>query len=1260
MTLDPVDGCTYWYTTEYYAVDGLNDLTRIGSFKFPSCTAIGSGTVQGTVTTNPGGTPINGATVAFGSRTATTNVSGFYSFASIPAGTYPSITASAAGSNSNANTPVVVTDGGTTVKDFALSAAPATACLTDTSQADFSLGQRAKVDLTSSPGDLVLSSRNLDQINESLGGVGFGITATSWSGMTFTPAVSGLLTRADVALFCSNGLCTGTPNLTLSVRATSGGLPTGADLASASIPGFSSGASVFYTGIFASPPTLAAGTQYALIIRPDSNPSSGNYDITVSGNGTTAQDVYSGGTRVSSANSGSTWTSTTGRDAGFRTFMTTTDGNQVSSLKDTNPAVSFTPDWTTLSWNATVPANTNVKFQAAASNSASGPFNFVGPDGTAATFFTTTGASIAQFNGNRYLKYKAYLSTTDNTVTPTLQDVTVCFSNMAPTAAKLSSFTATPTDDGRVLIRWRTGTEVDNLGFNVYREVDGVRTRITPQLVAGSALLAGADIKLTAGNAYAWSDAPPSGKAVTYVLEDIDLNGKSTLNGPISVSSGKVNATPTTQHSAMLTSLEFHKTQLNLGLGSVPTERAAKLATTDASQAGLPFPLAGGAAVKLSVNHEGWYRITQSELVAAGLDPKVDPRLLQLFVDGHEVAMTVDGPQGRKFDATSSIGFYGVGLDAASSDTRVYWLAAGWQPGLRVEKLQSRGFPTTATSFAYPIERKDRTIYFSALRNGNAENFFGAVIAGEPVDQTLTLQRINKGSTANAQLDITLQGVTRQAHQVQVLLNDADAGSINFDGQAQGIISLPIPHSRLIEGDNVVRLIAQGGAADVSLVDTVRITYQHTYTAEGNVLRLPATAGQQITVDGFTTSDIQVFDVTNPDAIQEMTAVVKPQKSGYSVTAAAPGAGQRTLLALTGTRASQVLSAKANQPSNWRQSSHGANLLIITHRDFVSSIGSLASLRQSQGLRVAVIDVEDIYDEFSYGNKTPRAVKDFLAYTKRSWKNAPQYVLLVGDASLDPKNYLGFGDNDYVPTKLIDTQFLETASDDWLADFSGSGVADLAIGRLPARTVQEAATMINKIVSYDSAPRSESVLLVADRNDGFNFETADTLLRSLIPADLKVEEIDRGSVDDATAKSQLLAAINRGQKIVNYTGHGSADSWRAQMLTNDDAAALTNTNLSVFITMTCLNGYYQDPALDGLAESLMKARRGGAVEGWGSSGMTGPGNELVLNEQMYRSVFDANASLTIGEATLRAKAAVNDEDIRRTWILFGDPSMRLR
>jgi uncharacterized repeat protein (TIGR01451 family) len=430
MSLDP-DGCTFWFTSEYYAVDGLNHQTRIGSFAFPSCTPVGAGgTLSGTVTATVGGTPISGATVTLGARTTTTDGAGFYSFPSLPAGTYPSLMVSASGYNPSTVTSIVVTDAATTTQNFSLGTAAASACPTDTSQADFQTGVGTNLDLTTSPGDVtLLSAANIDQQNTAGTTTGTGFATTSWGGQTFIPAITGKLVKVDVQLFCSG--CTGTtPNLTLSIRSTSGGLPTGADLATATITGFSSGSGAYYTGSFGAPPTLTSGTQYALILRPVANPSPGGYFWIRS-----SPSTYANGQRVISTDNGATWTADSTRDFNFKAYMDTgfaAAGNLVSGLKDSNPPVGHTPTWTTLSWNATVPANTALRFQVAASNSSVGPFSFVGPDGTAATFFTTSGASLSQFNGNRYLKYKAYLSTTDSTVTPTLNDVTACFVVLAP------------------------------------------------------------------------------------------------------------------------------------------------------------------------------------------------------------------------------------------------------------------------------------------------------------------------------------------------------------------------------------------------------------------------------------------------------------------------------------------------------------------------------------------------------------------------------------------------------------------------------------------------------------------------------------------------------------------------------------------------------------------------------------------------------------------------------------------------------------
>ncbi|HJQ31083.1 MAG TPA: Ig-like domain repeat protein [Pyrinomonadaceae bacterium] len=442
MSLDP-DGCTFWFTSEYYAVDGSNDLTRIGAFAFPQCTPVGAGgTLSGTVTDNATHGPVSGATVKLGSRTTTTNASGVYTFAGLPAGTYPNVNVAAAGYGSSSASGVNVADAATTTKDFALASSQANACPTDTSLADFQTAASSNVDVATSAGNAVLAKPSLDQFNVNVSNNGINFDATTWVGQTFTPSVTGKLKSADLQLFCSG--CTGTtPNLTVSVRATSGGLPTGADLAAATINGFNSDSAIFYTATFVTPATLTAGTQYALLVRPAANPSAGTFAAIVSvSNGGQGFDTYSGGAYVAGSGGGTSWSVASfggsSADCAFHTYMDSgfaASGELTSALKDANPAANSVTHWTTLSWNATTPANTSVKFQAAASNSALGPFNFVGPDGTPATYFTTSGASLSQFNGKRYLKYKAYLGTSYGTATPTLGAVSACFADAAPSIA---------------------------------------------------------------------------------------------------------------------------------------------------------------------------------------------------------------------------------------------------------------------------------------------------------------------------------------------------------------------------------------------------------------------------------------------------------------------------------------------------------------------------------------------------------------------------------------------------------------------------------------------------------------------------------------------------------------------------------------------------------------------------------------------------------------------------------------------------------
>ncbi len=826
---------------------------------------------------------------------------------------------------------------------------------------------------------------------------------------------------------------------------------------------------------------------------------------------------------------------------------------------------------------------------------------------------------------------------------------------VGPTAVKLDSFAATGFDDGRVLVQWKSGHEADNLGFNVYREQNGSRIRVTPQLVAGSALVAGANTALTAGKSYNWVDAPQAGgKSVRYWLEEINLKGDRTLHGPVNINYSPGRA-PTESQSALLARFGAHQSQLTLGVGSVPAARRGELARAVGPQIDTQTGLAGQAAVKIGVRQEGWYRLTQPELLAAGLNPTADPRLFQLYVNGQQVAISVTGESDGKFNLSDSVDFYGVGLDIPSTDTRTYWLVAGAQPGKRIGISPIRtSIVGGAASFTYSVERKDRTIYFSALRNGDAENFFGPVVSTEAVVQGLSLQRVAAGA---AQLEVALQGVTFTEHRVRVLLNGVQVGTVNFKDQGRGVATFPISQSQLREGENQVSLAALGGQPDVSLIDSLRITYQHAYTADNNALRFTATGNQTVTVDGFSSTQLRVLDVSDPAAVVEVTGTIRRQKSGNGITFNVPGEGARSLLAFDASQVKRPASTVANIPSSWRSSGNGADLVIVTHRDFFAALEPLAALRRSQGLAVEVVDIGDVRDEFSYGHKTPQALKDFVIYAATSWKRAPRYFLLAGDSSFDARNYLGFGDYDIVPTMLINTELMETASDASLAD-RGDGIEALAIGQLPVRTAQEASRMVSKIIGYERASASDTLLLASDFNDGFKFAQYNNDLRALVPGNIRVESVTR-TTDQAASRRELIDAINRGQKIVNYMGHGNTDQWRGNLLTSADAASLTNSDkLSLFVMMTCLNGYYHDTAIDSLAESLMKAERGGAIAVWASTGMTVPTGQIVLNQEAYRLLFDG--TLTLGEATRRAKAAVSDTDVRRTWVLLGDPSMKLR
>ena len=848
----------------------------------------------------------------------------------------------------------------------------------------------------------------------------------------------------------------------------------------------------------------------------------------------------------------------------------------------------------------------------------------------------------------------------------------------APTAVKLKSFDATDYN-GKVLIQWRTGHEINNIGFNLYREEGGKLYPLTPELVAGSALLAGPGIALTAGRPYTWwDDSLTSGQSQTvkYWLEDADLNGKRTMYGPVTpvIAQGAI---PIKEQSALLSRLTTAPSKKSNASSAIQT-RISKTPFSGLIQPlsvgiGVPpqqaqWDIAGATALKLSVQQEGWYRLTQPELVTYGLD-KVDPRNLQLYVNGQEVAMAVTGQQDGRFDPQDTIEFYGTGLDTPSTDTQTYWLILGTRPGKRVSQVRGGSGNRELPNFPYPLEAMPRVIYAPALpMNLEGDRLYGPLISTDPTSPTtvtLSVQHPDPAPSGKAVLEVNLQGIMDGQHTVTVMLNNNKVGQVVFDGQNEGSTKVNITQSGLLqEGDNQVQLTAQGGDMDLSLIDVIRLTYWHTYTADNDELRFSVTGGGRLSIGGFSTPQIRVMDITDSKNVSEVTGTVT-QSPPYAITINVPGQGSRILLAFADSQIKQPAAVTANNPSTWYSADNKADMVIISHSDFIGTLGPLKKFRESQGLSVALIDVEDVYDEFSFGDKTPQALKDLLWTAFSSWQKRPRFVLLVGDATVDPRNYLGYGNVDFTPTKLIETVNNETASDDWFADFNGDGLPEMAIGRITVRTSAEATTVITKIVGYEQQPAGPAwtnrALFVSDISDTFDFEAATKEVAALLPKAIAVTTIFRSNfASDTLVNQTILNGINQGALLVNYMGHGSDDSWNGDILTSADAATLTNgLSAPFFVDMTCWNGWFPNPYDITLAEALLKAGQGGAVAVWASSGLTQPDGQRIMDKQLMSLLFKGEP-LTLGEATAKAKAATIDMDIRRTWILFGDPATRLK
>jgi len=343
----------------------------------------------------------------------------------------------------------------------------------------------------------------------------------------------------------------------------------------------------------------------------------------------------------------------------------------------------------------------------------------------------------------------------------------------------------------------------------------------------------------------------------------------------------------------------------------------------------------------------------------------------------------------------------------------------------------------------------------------------------------------------------------------------------------------------------------------------------------------------------------------------------------------------------------------------------GGDYLILTHSLFNDQAHAIAKLKAAEGHGAFVVDVERAYDLFSSGVFEATAIQAAIRHFGRQGHLA--YVLLIGDDTFDPRNFSETGQISYLPSLSgYDGAFGRIPTENLYADLNGDGIPDLAIGRLPVQTPQQADTLVDKI------SRQQAVLHQAGSHHLFAVDSpgpedvsfrgeAQKVIDMLPGAVVTVADVNLG-IDEARAR--LLQGLGQGELATHYFGHGGFDVWSdASLLTEGDISQLPqNGRESLLFTWTCETQWYLfhqgGPSIN---VDLLLVPRGGALAAVGPAGITDPRLQGALYERFYTHFLEG---VSLGEALRRAKTEALRADpgtkpVVEGWNLLGDPSLRL-
>jgi hypothetical protein len=649
-------------------------------------------------------------------------------------------------------------------------------------------------------------------------------------------------------------------------------------------------------------------------------------------------------------------------------------------------------------------------------------------------------------------------------------------------------------------------------------------------------------------------------------------------------------------------------------------------------------------------------RVTGAQLESAGINlDAIDPTTWQLYRGDREVALAVRGA-----GANLTLEFFGQQSDSPYSSFSAYWLRWGAQTGKRMREVTARETSAPLTAFQDILILVRPMLYLPQV-DAQAPWFWQALTAPATTTITLTLPAAIPGQ---ARLRADLWGnsadLAEPDHHLRAFFNNAPVADETWDGQGARTLDVAVT---VRDGSNALRLVAPGdtkAAADIVLLRGITITYSRRLIAQNDTLAFQAGRGT-FRIEGFASDAIDVFDITAPD---EPARIANATIAAGAVTFSSDSEMPRRYLVVGSTARQSV--ARLAPMQTIKAHAANANYVIVTSPEFVDALAPLVKWRAQRGLEPIVVTTTEIYDAFGYGAESPIVIRAFLD----SLQPKPRFVLLVGKASYDYRDYLNAPNKNLTPTFLVNAPHLnQVASDNRFAAASATDVRPtFAVGRIPAKTADQVARSINKIIAFESSARtadwSKRAVFIADDKEPSFAEMADALAAKL-PGQIAAQKIylaARGG-DVGATRTEMVARWNAGARWLTYVGHGSLDTWaEGPLFSPASLGAIKNAErLPILFTPTCLDGFFYHPQKDSLAEELLFKNDGGIVAGIVPTGLSLPEDQRALMLALFDELFTSRVP-TLGEALMRAKQKmdVSSETLREvveTFGLLGDPAL---